>query len=170
MSLELLIDGYNLIRQSPYLSQFEAVALERGREALLDRLAAYKKVRGHRITVVFDGWGSPHLASKDISQRGMKVIFTKRGETADEWIKRKLGELRQAAVVTSDREIRSYAERLGVPSISSSDFEKKMEEALYFGLKGLEPDEEESTGYVKKGPARRLSKKERKKKSIWEKL
>ncbi|UCC65998.1 MAG: NYN domain-containing protein [Deltaproteobacteria bacterium] len=170
MPLKLLIDGYNVIKQSPSLRQFDALDLESGREALLERLAAYRRVRGHKITVVFDGWGSSHLASRDMSQGGITVVFTKKGETADEWIMRRLGDLREGAVVTSDRGIKAYAERVGVPSISSGEFERKMDEALYADLKGIDLDEMESARYVEKGPARRLSKKERKKKSLWERL
>ncbi len=165
-----MIDGYNLIRQSPHLSQFEALDLERGREALLERLAVYAKVRGHKITVVFDGWGNPHLKSKELTQRGIKVIFTRRGETADDWIKRRLKEFKEAVVVSSDREVKSWAERMGAFSISSDEFEKKMEEALYMDLKGIDLDEDGSAEPIKKGPARRLSKRERKRRSVWQRL
>ena len=168
--MELLIDGYNLIRQSAHLSSLEGLDLERGRQALLDKLAGYRRIKGHRITVVFDGRGSFHLGSRDASHRGINVVFTKSGEIADEWIKRRLAELREGAVVTSDREIRSHAEKVGVPSISSGDFERKMEEALYADLKGIEIDEGGPPMYAKKGPARRLSKRERKIKSIWKRL
>jgi len=170
MPLELLIDGYNLIRQSPFLRQFDALDLEQGRDALLARLAAYRRVRGSRITVVFDGWGNPHLVRRDTSQRGIKVVFTKGGETADQWIKKEMGVVVEGVVVSSDREIRDYAARLGVPSISSEDFDRKMEEALYSDMKGIEPEESETRGDRKKGPSRRLSKKTKKIKSIREKL
>jgi len=57
MSLHLIIDGYNLIRQSPWLSLLDARDLEAGREALLQSLADYRQRRlQHKITVVFDGW------------------------------------------------------------------------------------------------------------------
>ena len=53
MPLELIIDGYNLIRQSRSLRRLDAQSLEQGREALLERLAQYKKVRDHPITVEY---------------------------------------------------------------------------------------------------------------------
>ena len=52
MPLEIIIDGYNLIRQSRSLRRLDAQSLEQGREALLERLIAYHQVRGHPITVV----------------------------------------------------------------------------------------------------------------------
>ena len=39
MALHLIIDGYNLIRQSPWLSLLDARDLEEGREALLQSLS-----------------------------------------------------------------------------------------------------------------------------------
>ncbi len=120
--------------------------------------------------MVFDGWGSPHLESKQMSQQEITVVFTKRGETADEWIKRRVGEVREGAVVTSDREIQGYAEQAGVPSISSQEFERKMEEAIYFDLKGIELNDEGPVINIKKGPARQLSKKEKRRHALWKKL
>jgi len=56
MGLHLIIDGYNLIRQSLELSELDARDLALGREALLARLAAYRRARpAHLVTVIFDG-------------------------------------------------------------------------------------------------------------------
>ena len=55
MSLHIIIDGYNLIRQSGQLSMLDMQDLQLGREALVDMLAAYKRFKAHRITVVCDG-------------------------------------------------------------------------------------------------------------------
>jgi predicted RNA-binding protein with PIN domain len=51
----IIVDGYNLIRQWPELAMLDRADLEEGREALLQELAAYRRTRGHQITVVFDG-------------------------------------------------------------------------------------------------------------------
>lgn len=45
MALHIIIDGYNLIRQSRQLAAFERMDLQTGREALLDQLAVSKKVK-----------------------------------------------------------------------------------------------------------------------------
>ena len=55
MSIHIIIDGYNLIRQSTTLSALDQQDIMLGREALVDTLAAYRKIKHHRITVVFDG-------------------------------------------------------------------------------------------------------------------
>ena len=59
MALHLIIDGYNIIRQSPELLSKESQDLRWGREALLEKLAAYRRLKKHPITVVFDGWLKP---------------------------------------------------------------------------------------------------------------
>jgi predicted RNA-binding protein with PIN domain len=174
MPLELIIDGYNLIRQSDTFRRLDARSLEQGREALLLRLADYQKIRSHPITVVFDGWGGVNLESTIQRLRGITVIFTRKGEKADDWIKRKLEQMQYGAVVTSDRDIRRYAERLGIADIPSRLFERRMEAALFGGQKEIELDEEEREEEFieakRKGPARRLSKQERRRQAVLAKL
>jgi hypothetical protein len=175
MPLELIIDGYNLIRQSDTFRRLDARKLEQGRDALLARLAAYKKARNHPITVVFDGWGGFSPVSTVQSQQGIMVVYTGKGETADEWIKRKIEKMQYGAVVTSDRDIGRSAERAGLVVIPSRLFERRMEAALFGGQKDIELDEEEGEEEEfiearKKGPARRLSKQERRRQAVLEKL
>src|SRR4030042_5921590 len=96
--MHIIIDGYNLIRQSDALRGPERRTLEEGRKALVRSLAHYKRFRGHRITVVFDGWegGSPK-EERDLAG-GVEIIYSRLGEKADEGIKRLVaaagGELR----------------------------------------------------------------------------
>jgi hypothetical protein len=175
MPLELIIDGYNLIRQSDSFRRLDARSLEQGREALLIRLVAYQKVRGHTITVVFDGWGGDSPSSIGTRHKGITVIYTGKGELADEWIKRKAERMQYGAVVTSDREVGRYAERQGVAAITSDVFESKMEMAIVgrgevIDIDEEEWDEEELVEAKKKGPARRLSKQERRRQAVLKKL
>jgi uncharacterized protein len=167
MAVHLVIDGYNLIRQSPALSAQEELSLELGRDALLERLRQYKRVRSHRITVVFDAANKPNLAEERSQQQGIRIIYSGQGETADTVIKRicrKQGE--KVLLVTTDRELASYAEGRGSVAIDSEDFEARMEMALHMDAKGVEEENEKERwhpdkGTRKKGPAKRLSKKER---------
>ena len=175
MPLELIIDGYNLIRQSHSLKRLDAQKLEQGRKALLKRLVAYRQLRGHPITVVFDGWGGFNLSSTRTRHEGITVVFTAKGQTADEWIQGRVGEIRYGAVVTSDREIQRHAERAGLVAIPSRAFERRMETALAGGtdadtMGDEEWEEEEPAPAKMKGPARQLSKKEKKRRVILEKL
>jgi predicted RNA-binding protein with PIN domain len=174
MAVHVLIDGYNLIRQSASLKAQDKLAPELGRNALLERLRQYKRIRRHRITVVFDAAYKPILAEEHGQQEGIKVIYSGQGETADSVIKRICrSEGGNVLVVTSDRELASHAERFGAVAIDSEDFEAKMEMALHIDSKGAEDEEEGWTprkGTRKKGPPGRLSKKERRRRQKHRKL
>ena len=74
-------------------------------------------------------------------------------------------------VVSSDREIMDFAERHQATAVSAQEFLPKLEMALYCNLKGEVEEEIPSTiAPVKKGPARRLSKRKRKKQKALKKL
>ena len=174
MSTRIIIDGYNVIRQSGPLIDLEAIALEEGRKGLIQLLAAYKKSKGHAITVIFDGWQSDNIGTSREKVQGIDIIYSGRGEKADEIIKRMVDHMGdKVLVVTSDREIVKHAERRGAVVIPSNEFEMKVRMSAsgtddsYFME---EEDDEPRIGTKKKGPARRLSKVERKKKSKMEKL
>jgi predicted RNA-binding protein with PIN domain len=173
MSLHLIIDGYNLIRQSPWLSLLDARDLEEGREALLQALSDYHRRRPqHKLTVVFDGWqGGALQESRDLCA-GVVVIYSRRGERADEVIKRFLTrEGQKMVMVSSDRELQDFAEKVGATWVPAAQFE-----TLYLQNtpNGGEEDHEEAPvllrGTTKKGPARRLKKSLRQKKGRLRKL
>jgi len=160
MALHLIIDGYNLIRQSPELQELDARELEAGRAALLARLAAYRERRPQRITVVFDGWLKGHLKESRDRERGLSIIFSRRGEKADQVIKRLLDlEGARAVVVTSDREIQAWAQGAGAAWINAAQFERQylLDREPETGEEPEEPREHP----LKKGPARRLPKDQR---------
>jgi predicted RNA-binding protein with PIN domain len=170
MSLHILIDGYNLIRQSPTLSDIDRRSLEQGRKALLERLAAYKRVKHHPITVVFDGADADTFMERRTRRKGISVVFSRPGELADGVIKRMVSRERErAVVVTSDREVADFAAKHGAATIGSLEFENKMIMATPPDPNLMSLIEEEEMGWApttkKKGPSRRLSKRERKSRS-----
>jgi len=170
--LHLIIDGYNLIRQSPWLSPLEARDLDAGREALVQCLADYRRQRPqHKITLVFDGWqGGGLRESRDLCQ-GVWVVYSRRGERADEVIKRLLArEGARAVMVSSDRELQDFATKVGATWVAAGDFEVRH---LRKTLTGPESEEDELASPrsgAKKGPARRLSKRLRQKQQRLRKL
>jgi predicted RNA-binding protein with PIN domain len=161
MAVHLIIDGYNLIRQSPELLAQEARDLAWGREALLEKLAAYRRLKKHAITVVFDGWETGEFMGNRDRFQGMLIIYSRRGEKADEVIKRLADQERQRAlVISSDREITDYAERRGAAVMSAAQFSLHLEFAGAGDSSGeAEEDEAGWSGTRKKGPAHRASKK-----------
>jgi predicted RNA-binding protein with PIN domain len=179
--MHILIDGYNLIRQSGAFRRFDRLSLEAGRNALMHSLAAYKKQTGHRVTVVFDAREGGFLTEERDRYGEISVLFSRKGETADDLIKRMIeGRKEEFVVVTSDRAIADFAARRGVAAIASPVFESRLQHAEA-SRKGSvhnekdDPDEEErddrsATGTKKKGASRRLSKKQRTARSIINKL
>jgi predicted RNA-binding protein with PIN domain len=170
MAIHIIIDGYNMIRQSPELSQWERTDIQHGREALIDWLAAYRRRRPHKITVVFDGSNAPAASPRRDLIKGIAIRFSRGGETADAVIKRMARqEKEKALVVTSDREIIEEAASQGAATISSPEFEEKLVMAGHMGTDGMTADETDDkpswkSKTPKKGPRRRLSKQKRRNK------
>lgn len=129
MAHHVIVDGYNVIRQLPALADRERRSLEEGRRALLDRLAGYRRAAGHRITVVFDGVMKGGFEETRTRERGVEVVYTPRGTTADETIVRLARDSSRGAVVvvTADREVARQATRRGAAVVSPAAFESRLE-------------------------------------------
>lgn len=166
----ILIDGYNLIRSSDSLIKMESASLEKGRLALIRRLAAYKKLKGHTITVVFDAALTDNVTVEEDRMYGIRILYSEMGQTADTVIMKLVRQLRdKVLVVSSDREILQAAKMAGAGMIQSEDFEKKLNEAVMYGetLPGVgatakSPPAHKRWITMKKGPAKRLPKAKRK--------
>lgn len=126
----------------------------------LEKCARYKKIRSIRISVVFDAYGSFSPGRHSENYRGIEVIYSKEGETADDviigWIRKRPASL---YVVSSDRAIIDEAKLRGVSFLTPVKFAEMLSSRAY------EPDEEEDypdTSRPKKGNPRKLPKKIRK--------
>lgn len=166
MSIHIIIDGYNLIRQSNSFSDLDRLDIQLGREALLETISTYQRIKQHRITVVFDGTNAPSFLPRKSRVKGVKVKFSRSGESADSLIKQMVNrEGEKALVVSSDMEVVNFASKRGAATISSSDFEEKITMAVYMDTKGVQVEIEDESGWVpttkKKGPRKRLSKRKR---------
>jgi len=140
--------------------------LELGRQTLLDRLAVYKRLKGHQITVVFDGAAQYSVFNRSEREKGINVRFSRHGETADDVIKRMVRRERQkATVVSSDREVAGFSESQGAAAIGAREFEQKLEMAEYMDVKGASPESETEAGGSldtrKKGPSKKPPKQKR---------
>jgi len=98
------------------------------RHLFLERLFAYKKGKKLRITVVFDAPHGVALARKKEGYKGIEVIYSKQGETADDVIietirKREAG----LVVVSSDRALIDEAKRHGITFVTPDRMETMME-------------------------------------------
>lgn len=166
MSLHIVIDGYNLIRQSREFSSLDRQDLQLGRESLALALAAYKKTKPYKITVVFDGADAPEGMVRRDRIKGIEMRYSGPGELADEVIKRMAArEKQKLLVVSSDGDIVRFAQSMGSTVVSAREFEQRLMMACYSDAMGADAGDEEG-GWApttkKKGPSRRLPKNRRK--------
>jgi predicted RNA-binding protein with PIN domain len=164
MGLHLIIDGYNLIRQSPRLSLLDREDIARGRDALVEQLAAYRRVKPHRVTVVFDGAAAPQTSPSRDRVKGVAVVFSRSGESADAVVVRMARQERErAVVVSSDLAVARAAEACGAAAVGCPEFESRL--ALAAAMSGAagedEPPAPRRTSTRKKGEGRRLPKRMR---------
>ncbi len=84
--------------------------MEQARNSLIELLIRYNNHKNHEITVIFDAYKSGDKEEKISFIGGVKVIYTKLGETADDAIKKIITqERREWAVITSDKDISRHA-------------------------------------------------------------
>ena len=163
----IVIDGYNLIRRSPALAPLDRRDLKEGRDALLAALGAYRRLKGHRITVVFDGWERGEASERAALVAGMQVVFSRRGERADQAILRLVEKAAAGSVVvTSDRGLAQQVALTGAVVLSAEEFEERLDRALREGQGAFAQEDDEPTSEALgprklKGAARRPTKRAR---------
>jgi predicted RNA-binding protein with PIN domain len=167
--MHLIIDGYNLLHVNRSLTNLNSTQLQWERERLIDLLSTYQKHKSCGVTIVFDGWQEGWGTETREKKRGIEVLFSRLGEKADEVIKRLVKEKGSGTIViTSDRDVARFAQRMDIAVISSEQFREKLERGSSEMLE--ENPEEEKNGMKKKGPSRRLSKKEKRTRAASKKL
>ena len=165
MALRIIIDGYNMIRQSPTLRSYDRQDIAQGREKLIEMLFHYRKLKRHPMVVVFDGWQDGSFAEERTKERGIDIVFSKRGEKADEVIKRMVSHTSgEVIVVTSDHEVTNFCKSKKCEVLPSPSFEEKMECAFLFSIKGVEEEDPHPLpprSTKKKGPSKKPPKSKR---------
>ncbi len=171
----IIIDGYNLIRQSSKLRRYELYSLQAGRQALLSQLSDYQQKRGHKITVIFDGWQGEEREEERDRHNNVDIIYSRFGEDADAVIKRLAAESEEeTVVVSSDREIVSFAVSLRKTALSSLEFESVMNRAIASARGDNYIKASDDSGITdrkrKRGPSRKLSKAQKNMQKIMRRL
>lgn len=128
----MFVDGYNVIRSSHLydgISSDDFTGVESGlnsaREALISDVAAMT-LGFYDVTIVFDGANNPHSQGVPSRVGGIRVVFSRKGQTADAVIEKLVHESRESAdevvVVTSDALIQWTVIGDNVTRMSSTDF------------------------------------------------
>ncbi len=181
--VEIVIDGYNVIGSRGGL--YGDVAAKR--DAFVAELARYARIKGHAVTVVFDGF-PPGVATAAGGASGvmrypagLRVVFAEH-ERADDVVIRLAARLReQATIVSSDREVRDACRSSGCVVLGAQVFDQRLADALAGeGLlsreqwavpeKDRDADDGPTDSNVKRGNPRRLSKSDRKTKKRLDRL
>ncbi len=124
--VHLVVDGYNVTK-----SGYGTLPLEQQRARLLSGLAALAARTRAEVTCVFDGTtlGVPVLAAPP---RGVRVLFSVEGQTADELIDRLVRAEppgRAVVVVSTDREVADRAAEAGARAVPSSALLRRLDRA-----------------------------------------
>ncbi len=146
--------------------------MEKARDILVDALAGYRKVAGHDITVVFDGYKNG-MAVQKVSYKGnVKIIYSRLGERADDVIKKTVSQQRlEWIVVTADRDIADHAWAAGSVPVPPEKFMDIIEKrsrvkgeeipAVQTEEEVPERDEDDEDNHHRKGNPYKPSKKEK---------
>ena len=100
----LYVDGYNVIGAWPEAER-ENWPLDESRDRLIHLLEDYAGYSGQEVVLVFDGHHSERPIATVESLATLTVVYTRHGQTADQYIEYACGRLpvyREARVATSD--------------------------------------------------------------------
>ena len=117
--VRVLVDGYSLLHHWPELAPGRARHSFHARDALVAALTQYQDSSSTPVTLIFDGGGAPPDTPKnETAKDGIEVLFSKKGQTADQIIERVAHLMKpygEVLAVTND-----YAERETVISLGGS--------------------------------------------------
>jgi predicted RNA-binding protein with PIN domain len=118
----LVVDGYNVTKTG-----FPDVSLEQQRGRLVSGLGGLAAQTGAEVTVVFDG--AERVVGLPPAPRGVRVLFSRKGETADELIRRLVRAEpagRPIVVISSDKEVADGVRRHGAYPLSSATLLRRL--------------------------------------------
>lgn len=135
----IFVDGYNVVNSWPNLKQRKDFSFEAARQTLIDKLHNYGVFKACKIVLVFDAHKViGNLEKKEEVNINISVIFTKDGETADNYIEKQvnlLGRKHEIVVVTSDNLEQQTIFQRGAVRMSSLEFYNeviKVEKSIKF--------------------------------------
>ena len=130
----VIVDGYNVVHAWPELKKLlGAASLEAARDRLVARLSVFAMVAGADVTVVFDAHHSTARTNSEETVDGVRVLFTRKGHSADHVIERIAYAAGEAGdvitVATSDRTQRDLVRGMGGAVIDARELERRVVEA-----------------------------------------
>lgn len=124
-----LIDGSNLIGHIPTLELRDPKSKHR----LVAQLLAFQVIKKTKIFLVFDGPPDHDLLEKNPHRSDFAILWPNQEESADtlisQWVQKQT-DLRHFYVVSSDREIKTFARESGAKILDCKEFHKLLKTAL----------------------------------------
>lgn len=121
----LVVDGYNVTKRG-----YGDISLEQQRTRLITGVGGMAAQTRIEVTIVFDG--ADKIAGVAPAPRGVRVLFSKKGETADELIRRLVRAEpggRTVVVVSSDREVADGVRRHGAYPVGADALLRRLSRA-----------------------------------------
>jgi uncharacterized protein len=176
MAKHVIVDGFNVIRRDSELSDIERMNFYGAQNALIQKLARYRRGTTNRITVVYDGTNGENTFRQKSQSEGIHIIYSARGETADEVIQELAAEASTnrsgLLVITADRDLANScrAHRVNVAPPEELLRKSRVEKVSLQNTDSWHGKREEK-GWVgntkKKGNPRKAPKNRRKTKGLW---
>jgi predicted RNA-binding protein with PIN domain len=123
--VHLIVDGYNVTKTG-----YAEIPLEQQRARLVSGLGGIAAQTGAEVTVVFDG--AERMVGLPPAPRGVRVLFSRKGETADELIRRLVRAEpagRPIVVISSDKEVADGVRRHGAYPLGSTTLIRRLARA-----------------------------------------
>jgi predicted RNA-binding protein with PIN domain len=118
----LVVDGYNVTKRG-----FGDISLEQQRGRLVTALGGIAAQSGAEVTIVFDG--AEKMVALPGPPRGVRVLFSRKGVTADELIRQLVRAEpagRPVIVISTDREVADGVRRHGAYPLSSDTLLRRL--------------------------------------------
>ncbi len=131
--IRILVDGYSLLHSWPELAPGHPRHSMAARDELIRRLSLYQDASGTPITIFFDGSGTGRGTAAASPDTGVEVLFSRRGQTADEMIERaahRFADYGDVLAVSDDRAERDTVLSVGGTVSNCWNFIVMVESAL----------------------------------------
>ncbi len=126
----LLVDGYNVIFAWDDLKELAKENIEAARNKLMDILCNYQGFKKCVLILVFDAYKVDNFNMEVLKYHNIHVVYTKKAETADQYIEKvvhEIGRKYHVTVVTSDGVEQVITLGQGGTLISSREFLNEIE-------------------------------------------
>jgi predicted RNA-binding protein with PIN domain len=127
---DILVDGYNVIKRAPSFQATRVQSLAAAREQLLVLLRNRYRHTPHQVIVIFDGDTD---REQIYHEQRIRVVYSRRGETADAVIARLSVEARQAGreveIYSDDTEVQRTVTLQGGTAQSTGQLERQVHAA-----------------------------------------